>query len=121
MASPKRIYSGSDAISAERLKTYSTTFSAVGFAGTVVGQLAFGYIADRVGRKSGMIMCTLIVFVSARPFPPLSTSELTDCLFRSSTLSLPAHIPEARSLACSMPSPLTGSSHWPQCFSTCLC
>lgn len=38
-------------------------FSSMAFAGTVVGQLTFGYIVDRTGRKAGMLLATAIVFV----------------------------------------------------------
>lgn len=47
------------------LKRYSTTFSSLAFAGTVVGMLVFGLLADRIGRKFGMLAATLIVFVFA--------------------------------------------------------
>ncbi|KAG8910938.1 hypothetical protein FRC00_007298, partial [Tulasnella sp. 408] len=47
------------------LKRYSTTFSSLAFAGTVAGMLIFGLLADRIGRKFGMISATLIVFVFA--------------------------------------------------------
>ncbi|GAA6009062.1 hypothetical protein JCM11491_005732 [Sporobolomyces phaffii] len=45
---------------------YSTLFSSMGFAGTVVGMLAFGYFVDKVGRKSGMLASSafIIVFVA---------------------------------------------------------
>ncbi|KIO29758.1 hypothetical protein M407DRAFT_163642 [Tulasnella calospora MUT 4182] len=47
------------------LKHYSTTFSSLAFAGTVAGMLIFGLLADRIGRKFGMISATLIVFLFA--------------------------------------------------------
>ena len=31
------------------------------FAGTVFGQLTFGYLVDRTGRKAGMMLATAIV------------------------------------------------------------
>ncbi|GAA5899751.1 uncharacterized protein JCM6883_005978 [Sporobolomyces salmoneus] len=45
---------------------YSTLFSSMGFAGTVVGMLSFGYFVDRFGRKSGMLASSafIIVFVA---------------------------------------------------------
>ncbi|GAA5954253.1 hypothetical protein JCM3765_005332 [Sporobolomyces pararoseus] len=45
---------------------YSTLFSSMGFAGTVLGMLAFGYFVDRIGRKSGMLASSafIIVFVA---------------------------------------------------------
>lgn len=33
------------------------------FAGIIIGQLSFGWISDKIGRKFGMLACTLIVFV----------------------------------------------------------
>ncbi|KAK4700921.1 hypothetical protein P7C70_g5323, partial [Phenoliferia sp. Uapishka_3] len=42
---------------------HGTLFSSMGFAGTVVGMLVFGYLADKIGRKFGMITATLIVAV----------------------------------------------------------
>lgn len=35
------------------------------FAGTVVGMLSFGYAADKVGRKFGMMLAALIIIVFA--------------------------------------------------------
>lgn len=32
-----------------------TTINSIGFAGTVVGMLTFGYISDKFGRKFGMV------------------------------------------------------------------
>ncbi|KAF9565208.1 putative metabolite transporter [Agrocybe pediades] len=40
---------------------YSTTLSSLGFAGTVVGMLVFGYLSDKIGRKFGMMSATGIV------------------------------------------------------------
>ncbi|KAF9488887.1 putative metabolite transporter [Pleurotus eryngii] len=40
---------------------YSTTISSLGFAGTVVGMLIFGYLSDKIGRKFGMMSATAIV------------------------------------------------------------
>ncbi|KAG5219795.1 glycerophosphodiester transporter [Salix suchowensis] len=37
---------------------YSTTISSLGFAGTVVGMLIFGYLSDKIGRKFGMVRMT---------------------------------------------------------------
>lgn len=50
---------------ADRLKAhhYSQTLSSLGFAGTVVGMLAFGYLSDKIGRKFGMMTATVIVAV----------------------------------------------------------
>lgn len=31
------------------------------FAGTVVGMLTFGFLADKVGRKSGMLAAVIIL------------------------------------------------------------
>lgn len=39
------------------------TLNAIAFAGTVVGMLLFGYYSDAIGRKSGMIVSTLIILV----------------------------------------------------------
>ncbi|PPQ69140.1 hypothetical protein CVT24_000006 [Panaeolus cyanescens] len=55
----RRIY-GSDALAAHN---YSTTLTSVGFAGTVVGMLTFGYLSDKMGRKFGMMTATGIVIV----------------------------------------------------------
>jgi len=43
--------------------TYSQNISSIVFAGTVLGQLAFGYMSDKLGRKFGMISATIIVVV----------------------------------------------------------
>lgn len=42
----------------------------MGFAGTVLGMLVFGYLSDKIGRKFGMIAATV---------------RITDVLFSSST------------------------------------
>jgi MFS family permease len=34
---------------------YSQTLTSIGFAGTVVGMLTFGYLSDKFGRKFGMV------------------------------------------------------------------
>ena len=34
---------------------YSTALSSVTFAGTVAGMLIFGYLTDKIGRKTGMV------------------------------------------------------------------
>jgi len=44
---------------------FSTILTSVTFAGIVVGQLSFGYISDKVGRKFGMMSATAIVAVFA--------------------------------------------------------
>ncbi|SGZ24027.1 BQ5605_C023g09685 [Microbotryum silenes-dioicae] len=44
---------------------YSTLFSAMGFAGTVLGMLSFGFLVDRTGRKGGMMLAAVIVAVAA--------------------------------------------------------
>lgn len=59
----KRIYA--DDLSKQQLSRYSTAFSSIGFAGIVLGMLSFGFISDRWGRKAGMMIATLIVFVFA--------------------------------------------------------
>jgi len=53
----KRVY-GKEALAAHN---YSTVLSSVGFAGTIVGMLTFGYLSDKVGRKFGMMTATGIV------------------------------------------------------------
>ncbi|KZT30013.1 MFS general substrate transporter [Neolentinus lepideus HHB14362 ss-1] len=42
---------------------YSMILSSLAFAGTILGMLSFGYLADKVGRKSGMMFATGIVAV----------------------------------------------------------
>ncbi|GAA5856488.1 hypothetical protein JCM5353_002088 [Sporobolomyces roseus] len=42
---------------------YSTLFSSMGFVGTVVGMLAWGYLVDRFGRKAGMFSASAIIIV----------------------------------------------------------
>jgi len=49
---------GKDNITAHN---FSTILSSLTFAGTVVGQLSFGYVSDKVGRKFGMMTATGIV------------------------------------------------------------
>ncbi|UZJ53663.1 hypothetical protein CBS101457_002983 [Exobasidium rhododendri] len=46
-----------------KLHNHATVFSSIGFAGIVVGQLTFGWLADLVGRKNGMFIANAIVFV----------------------------------------------------------
>ncbi|KAF8874001.1 putative metabolite transporter [Infundibulicybe gibba] len=41
--------------------SYSRSLSSLGFAGTIVGMLTFGYISDKLGRKFGMMTATGIV------------------------------------------------------------
>ncbi|RDB26292.1 hypothetical protein Hypma_006812 [Hypsizygus marmoreus] len=48
-------------IAALKSHNYSTILSSLGFAGTVVGMLLFGYLSDKVGRKFGMMSATVIV------------------------------------------------------------
>ncbi|KAF9447938.1 MFS Git1p-related glycerophosphoinositol and glycerophosphocholine permease [Macrolepiota fuliginosa MF-IS2] len=52
-----RIYD-SDRIEAHN---YGTTVRSVAFAGTVVGMIIFGWLSDKMGRKSGMMSATIIV------------------------------------------------------------
>jgi MFS family permease len=41
----------------------ASNISSIAFAGTVVGQLAFGFVADYYSRKSGMIAATCILIL----------------------------------------------------------
>jgi MFS family permease len=41
--------------------TYTANISSLAFAGTILGMLSFGYISDKVGRKTGMMAATGIV------------------------------------------------------------
>jgi MFS family permease len=43
--------------------SYSKNISSIVFVGTVVGQLIFGYFSDKLGRKFGMIVATIILVV----------------------------------------------------------
>jgi MFS family permease len=52
----KRIY-GAEAVGKH---DYSTTLSSLAFAGTVVGMLVFGYVSDRIGRKTGMVRSLML-------------------------------------------------------------
>ncbi|KAF8199592.1 putative metabolite transporter [Pholiota molesta] len=52
-----RVY-GADKLSQHN---YSRTLSSVGFAGTFVGMLVFGYMSDKIGRKFGMMTAAAIV------------------------------------------------------------
>jgi MFS family permease len=54
-----RVY-GSDELGKHN---YSRTLSSLGFAGTVVGMLVFGYLSDKIGRKFGMMLAAGIVTV----------------------------------------------------------
>lgn len=44
---------------------HASTVNSLAFVGTVLGQLSFGYVVDRVGRKHSMMIATAIVFVFA--------------------------------------------------------
>ncbi|WFC99818.1 hypothetical protein MYAM1_002564 [Malassezia yamatoensis] len=49
-------------------KKYMTTqktqvLTAIAFLGTVLGMVSFGYFSDAVGRKSGMIVATIIIII----------------------------------------------------------
>jgi MFS family permease len=47
-------------------ENYSTTLTSIGFAGTVLGMLSFGYLSDKYGRKFGMMTATgIVAFFSA--------------------------------------------------------
>ncbi|KAF8887371.1 putative metabolite transporter [Infundibulicybe gibba] len=54
-----RIY-GKDAVS---IDDYNRTIPSLGYVGTVVGMLLFGFLSDRVGRKFGMVAASWIVVV----------------------------------------------------------
>lgn len=39
---------------------YSRTVTSLAFVGTIIGMITFGYLMDRIGRKSGMVsLCVL--------------------------------------------------------------
>lgn len=40
-----------------------SNISAIGFAGTVIGQLTFGYISDHVARKGGMLIANILLIL----------------------------------------------------------
>ncbi|CAO1638075.1 unnamed protein product [Parajaminaea phylloscopi] len=48
----------------EERKQFKTLFPSLAFAGTVIGMLSFGHLADTIGRKWGMLICSagLILF-----------------------------------------------------------
>lgn len=41
------------------VKHQTSLFSSLAFAGTVCGMLIFGLVSDRIGRKVGMVFCSL--------------------------------------------------------------
>lgn len=41
----------------------SQVLTAIAFVGTVLGMIAFGYFSDALGRKSGMIIATVIIII----------------------------------------------------------
>ncbi|TPX65508.1 hypothetical protein SpCBS45565_g05168 [Spizellomyces sp. 'palustris'] len=43
----------------------STRISNAALAGQIVGQLGFGLIVDRIGRKTGLVACTILVVIGA--------------------------------------------------------
>ena len=40
-----------------------TVFSSMGFVGIVIGQLSFGWIVDKVGRRNSMFIANIIVII----------------------------------------------------------
>ena len=40
-------------------RNYSRTVTSLAFAGTVLGMITFGYLMDRIGRKTGMVSLTI--------------------------------------------------------------
>ncbi|CAD6890690.1 unnamed protein product [Tilletia controversa] len=52
----KRLYQAEDE---KRFIHFKKLFSSLGFAGTVIGMLVFGYLTDRVGRKFGMLFASI--------------------------------------------------------------
>lgn len=46
-----------------KTSTAFSILSSISFVGTVVGQLTFGYICDRIGRKYGMIIATTLLII----------------------------------------------------------
>ncbi|KAF8888073.1 major facilitator superfamily domain-containing protein [Infundibulicybe gibba] len=51
---------GKDALASHN---YSRTLNSLGFVGTIVGMLIFGYLSDKVGRKFGMMVATGLVAI----------------------------------------------------------
>ncbi|KAI9092825.1 major facilitator superfamily domain-containing protein [Phlyctochytrium arcticum] len=50
---------------AEFTAPVSTRISNAALAGQIIGQLAFGLVVDRIGRKTGLVLCTMLVVVGA--------------------------------------------------------
>lgn len=56
----KRIYGGAPYnVSSADLDHFSSLYSSLTFAGTLLGMLVFGVLSDRIGRKAGMIFASL--------------------------------------------------------------
>jgi MFS family permease len=55
----KQIYKNDPNVTSSQLSHFSSLYSSMTFAGTLLGMLVFGVLSDRIGRKFGMIFASL--------------------------------------------------------------